>query len=318
MICGLFALGIVTTTRADVVILENGDRITGEIVRSGPSILKVETSYAGVVAISRKDISRIKSMGQSLQKVESSQVPPEEGAAKNTDTPSVEEVDDAIEQSEDDEWEGSVNLATEFEGIGGNTDRELDVNMSLLWERDPHRFRMLGQVELNSIGSTTTKQNWLVIPRYDYFFTENVYASVLYGAKQEKYDGLNLRQTVGAGLGYEVFSNDVTELTSELGAYGTTDDYTNRPDEGYVTPGWHLEFRRQLWEDRIELYHRQFLFVRVDESGQSLWQSWSGLKIPIRDGVNVSTELELDYDNITLNRASDLEDTFRLMLGFDW
>jgi len=171
-------------------------------------------------------------------------------------------------------------------------------------------------VEYDTIGGTATKQDWMIVPKYDQFFTDKAYWSLSYSAKQEKFEGLNLRQTMGPALGYEFFSNEKTELISEIGLYYTTEDYTVGSYTSYAAPGWHVNYRPKVWRDKFEFYHRHFLFVRADSSDQKIYHSWTRFKFPIYEGLNLSTEL--DYDDVTLNRTSNLEDTFRLKLGYDW
>ena len=51
--------GQVPSVAGDVVILNNGDRITGEIVGEEPSKLKIRTAYAGEISISPANVSRV-------------------------------------------------------------------------------------------------------------------------------------------------------------------------------------------------------------------------------------------------------------------
>ena len=56
--CALLAFSVV---RADVVVLKNSDRISGDILERGAEQVTVSTSYAGPISIPRSEISRIES-----------------------------------------------------------------------------------------------------------------------------------------------------------------------------------------------------------------------------------------------------------------
>ena len=313
--CALLAFSVV---RADVVVLKNSDRISGDILERGAEQVTVSTSYAGPISIPRSEISRIES-GAAPKPVVVDKAVPVNHVIDIDGKELIEDAAlDAAEMEEKREWSGSVNLAVKLEGGRSDGEREIDGDFRTRWERGRQRFRMSGQVEYDTTDRNATKQDWMIVPKYDHFFTDRAYWSLSYAAKQEKYEGLNLRQTIGPALGYEFFSNQKNELISEVGIYYTTEDYTGGNHTSYDAPGWHLEYRRKVWQDKFEFYHRHFLFVRSDDAGQKIWHSWTGFKFPIYEGLNLSTELELDYDDITLNRSSNLEETFRLKFGYDW
>lgn len=315
---GASALLVFSTAHADVVVLKNGDRISGDLLERGGEQVTVSTSYAGPISVPRSEISRIESAAPSKQVTGEKAAPVSEDVVKAGKTLIEDVALDAVEMEKKKEWSGSVNLAMKLEGGDSNEEREIDGDFQTRWERERRRFRMSGQIEYDTTGGNATKQDWMIVPRYDQFFSDKAYWSLSYSAKQEKYKSLSLRQTIGPALGYEFFSNEKNELISEIGLFYTTEDYIGSADASYAATGWHLEYRRKIWQDKFEFYHRHLLFVRADDAGQKIWHSWTGLKFPIYEGLNLSSELELDYDNITVSRSSDLEDTFRLKLGYEW
>jgi len=52
-------LGLAIPVRADVIVLEGGDRITGQVVAKGTKRLRVQTPY-GLLVIPREKVERIK------------------------------------------------------------------------------------------------------------------------------------------------------------------------------------------------------------------------------------------------------------------
>tara|TARA_R110002096_G_scaffold27831_9_gene84635 strand:- start:592 stop:1539 length:948 start_codon:yes stop_codon:yes gene_type:complete len=307
-------LAVGPSLRADVIILRNGDRISGEVIEQGPLKVSIETSYAGLIAISRGKISDVNV--EDTVAAEALAVTSSESKQPNIDL-SAKAVDWEGDKKRN-EWEGSANLSMKLESGSSSDSNELDGDISLRWRRDQNRFRLRGQVEYDTVNGKGAKQDWLVVPQYDRFFTEKAYWSMMYSFKQEKYDGLKLRQAVGPSLGYEFFSDEKHELISEIGIFYVDEQYINGLTDNYMAPGWSLDYRRKLMNDRLELYHSHFSFLRGDNMSQKIWHSWTGFKIPLHGGIYMAPELELDFDNVTLNRSSSLDHTVRLKFGYDW
>jgi len=310
--------GQVPSVAGDVVILNNGDRITGEIVGEEPSKLKIRTAYAGEISISPANVSRVERNTDHAVTVSTTASAMTVPADKIPLGHDLESEAGAVEKEEKKNWSGSANLALKLEDGGSNDDSEIDGDFSLRWERGVQRFRVRGQLEYETFNQIPTKQDWMLDPKYDHFFSDKVYGSLSYSVKQQKYEGLNLRQTIGPALGYEFIANEQTELVSEVGVYYTAEGYTSGTSESYAATGWSLEYRREILQDRVQFYHRHFFFVRADDIKQKTFHTWTGFKFPIYEGLNISTEVELDYDDITLDRTSTLEETIRLKFGFEW
>ena len=72
------------------------------------------------------------------------------------------------------EWTGSVNLAMKLEGGDSNEEREIDGDFQTRWERERQRFRISGQIEYDTTGGNATKQDWMIVLRYDQFFPQGL------------------------------------------------------------------------------------------------------------------------------------------------
>jgi hypothetical protein len=308
----------VASAAGDVVILNNGDRITGEILEEENSKLKIRTAYAGEISISPANVSRVERDSNPAVAVATTASEMTVPTGKIPLGHDLEFKTGAAEKERKKNWSGSANLSLKLDNGGSKDDTEIDGDFALRWERGTQRFRMRGQVEYDTFNQIPTKQDWMLDPKYDHFFSDKVYGSLSYSVKQQKYEGLDLRQTIGPALGYEFVANEQTELVSEIGVYYTSEDYTSGTPESYAAPGWSLEYRRKILQDRVEFYHRHFFFVRADDMKKKIFHTWTGFKFPIYEGLNLSTEVELDYDDITLDRSSTLEETIRLKFGFEW
>ena len=56
----LIALPGLDSARADEVIMQNGDRMTGEVIRQDEGSLRLKTAYAGTLSIEWEQVSEVR------------------------------------------------------------------------------------------------------------------------------------------------------------------------------------------------------------------------------------------------------------------
>jgi putative salt-induced outer membrane protein YdiY len=306
-----------------VVILKNGDRISGDIVSQSADTLTVKTTYAHKIKIDR---SYIQGGGQTAPPTETAgrvkgaatqpaQVSPVVGALN----PSLVTATSSKQKNpnKNGKFSGIVNFSMKMEN--GNTDKdEIDADFSATYRDGHHRFRAQGEIEYDLWDGDAAKRDWQIIPTYDYFLSDKLYASMMYSAKQEKYAGLQLRQTIGPSIGYQFYDGKPVVLMSALGFYYIDEEFVAKDADDYWGPGWHFDYKYDIFGGKMQLYHRHYSLLRSGQTDKMLWHSWTGVRVPIISGVVGSAEFELDYDNNSLIRDESVDTTLRLKLGYEW
>ena len=173
-------------------------------------------------------------------------------------------------------------------------------------------------MEYDRTDEITTKQDWLALSKYDYFFAEKTYFSFTYGAKQEKFAGLNLRQFVGPGIGHQFYEGKPTDLLTELGIFALDEDFVEQSDNSYWGPAWKLKFEHELIDGKLTFYHNHYAVLSAEDTDKYLWHSWTGLRFPIVDKLVGSLEYEVDYDSHPALDAEKSDTTVRLKIGYEW
>ena len=331
-------LGDVPQVEADTVVLKNGDRITGTVVKKEGGELRFETTYAGTLTIDWAEVRSLQVdepvnvLLEDESVVQARSIPG--GAAEQpgrkpegTKDAGLGEPDflDDIDVIKPEPWElgtagkfsGRVNAAMKIES-GNVVTNEIDADFELIYRFSKHRLRTNGQIDYDRTNQNTVKQDWSLLNKYDYFLSDRAYLSANYGLRQEKFSGLNLRQYGGLGYGYEFWQGPPRSLQSELSLQFVNEDFVNERDRRFFGPGWNLNFEQALWKGKVTFYHRHVALLSAEEIEKFVWHSWTGFRVPIVGGVVGSAEYEIDYDSQPATQANTTDTTFRLKLGYEW
>jgi len=195
------------TAWADEVMLKNGDRLSGDILKMGESILVLKTTYAGEVKIDWKDIQEITSKaplkvqtldGSVLQGVVTS--PSAERIVVTSDqfgaTMAIPFTNiQAINPPPNVTYSGAFNLAGVI--AKGNSDSKA-INASGLYtfRADRHRFSIEGKYNYGEQSKKINVRNALAQLKYDFFLTKRVFLDTFALFEQDTFQDLNLRSTI--------------------------------------------------------------------------------------------------------------------------
>lgn len=136
--------------------------------------------------------------------------------------------------------------------------------------------------------------------------------------KHDRFADLRLRTLGGPVLGYLAFETKALNLSVEAGPALLQDDFYVHPDQDSQGAAWFLHYDQLLWRERLQPYHRQFGYVALDGNDKLLWQSWTGLRVPIAHGFTGGIEFEYDYDSDPAVDAKTTDTTLRFKLGYEW
>jgi hypothetical protein len=96
------------------------------------------------------------------------------------------------------------------------------------------------------------------------------------------------------------------------------EDVYGQPDQASAGGAGFLRYDQLVWQDRLQPYHRQFGYAALDSEDKVLWQSWTGLRVPLADGFAGAVEFEYDYDSNPAVEAKTTDTTVRVKLGYEW
>jgi len=319
---------------ADEVVIVNGDRITGQVVRHAGGPLKLKTTYAGTLQIEWDQVQQL-ILDEPVKVIlndervlevddfswdggqyilhpvsQSSEVAVAEGQLKVI-------VPDPWELGQGHKFTGRIEIAVENEkGNSEKNEFDLDFMFNNRWNKN--NLQVQGELEYDTTRGFTSSDNWSVMGNLDHTFSHKWYYVGAVMFKSDRFADLKLRSLFGGGIGYRFFDSKPLSLRFEAGPYYLDDDFKDQPDGSYWGPAWYLDYDQMVWQSRLQLYHRQTGFVAADSTDKFLWRAWTGVRVPLIAGLVGSVEYEIDYDSEPAVEAETTDSTFKLKLGYKW
>jgi len=319
---------------ADEVLVTNGDRLTGDVIRQEKRKLKLKTTYAGTLEIAWKDVvevrfdepSRVLLDDESVLTITALSrdgdrlVLSQEGAA-----PAVTLDASRVKVIEPEAWElghgrkftGRVNVALENEkGNSESNEFDFDFRASRRWRW--HRVEGYAEIEYDTTRGFDSSDNWTWMANYNRLFRSRWYGSLFVLSKHDRFADLRLRFLLGPAAGYRFFDSEPLTLSLESGIMYLNDDFIDQPDQEFWGPAWWLDYKQKVWRERLEIFHRQLGFVAGNDSRKKLWRSWTGVRVPLVAGFVGTVEYEVDYDSQPAVESLTTDNTLNLKLGYKW
>lgn len=329
-------ISLPATLLADELILRDGSRLMGEVVKRVNGTLDFKTSYAGTIQVKWEEIAEIKTdKPMEFQLSDDSTVLVTK--VTNNDEEMIVEGEaasglppqtlgqDVVANINPEPWQkgegykftGIVNFA--FERERGNTDQDeidWDGNVTLRGKND--RLRGFGEYEKDVNNNSTTKKKWKLEGSYNYFLTPKWYTGGFARLEHDKFADLDLRTSVGPLVGYQWFESKDLNLSTSSGISYVDEDFIVDEDDDYVALPWGIDFDMMLWRDIAQVYHKQIGFWNLESTSDLVWDTWTGLRFPMVLGLVATTELKLEYDSGAANDAKEWDTTYTLKLGYQW
>jgi len=311
-ICPLFG-----KRKDDVVIMENGDRFTGEIkaLQYGELIFKsdymedsVHLDWKKVRTVRSKDTFIVSlSDGQRVTGYINKEITSAEGgkdvkiiAEGTTVEVSPFEVI-AVGQRESSFWNqltGSVNYGFGFSSGNKQTNSSLAADVAFRTTKNSVQLATSSQFDSQTNAKNTNRITF--DSQYARMLTNHWLAAGLFSLLKSNQQDLQLRSTYGAGIGRKLMQTDRTSLTLIGGAAYSHEDYVPQP--GFQPTHNNAEslfgvtfstFRFKT----LNLNSQTLFFPSLNDPGRLRVSSQSNLRIELIRNFNWSLQLYENYDS---------------------
>lgn len=284
MACMLL-LGIARTTYADQVILKNGDIISGKVINKSGDTLTFNTTYAGDLKISWKEISTLSTdspvatlldddsyLNTSLLPAESGAVritvrngkagaQEETSSANGNGSSSFDEADiqnqayglnDILyinptpeESGRGYRYSGRANLA--ISDTSGNSNyQQVHLDAEIQKRARDWRYTVGGEANRARDEDTTSVSNRRLYGSYDSFYTRTDFLYAHAALEQDRFRDIRSRRVLGVGYGYQVYETENTKLSLKGGPDLVSVERYEAPDEAFGALGWHVDFTHKM------------------------------------------------------------------------
>jgi hypothetical protein len=293
--------------KTDIIVMNNGDRLTCEIKQLDHGKLLVSTESMGQVSIEWDDIRRIESDYEfQMERIDGTRVTGT--IAKTTDTNQIVLQDDdqtvtfahrnvvRISQIENSFWErlkGSLSFGYSFTKASQVAQGNLGFHAT--HRNEIRAFSLDGSTIITSDQANEATQRSNLNFNVTRVRQNRWFNSYLVGFESSDELGLNLRSSLGAAMGRYIIQNNTSELAIVGGAVGTAEtlegDVSSQENiEGLLG----LDYSRYIFDDpTIDLSSRLTLYPSITDSGRTRAQ----LDISLRWEVIKNLFWDLKYYN---------------------
>jgi putative salt-induced outer membrane protein YdiY len=330
----VFMLVAIQRVMADELLMKDGSRLLGKVVKKEDHTLEFETSYAGVIKVNWDSVSELRSE-KPVEIMLDDETILSAGTIRKTDEATLLETEyDILVQSvtpgavvyinpepwrtgDGVKWTGLVNIDLEVDR--GNTDEdEFEADFLTRFRRKNDRLTLRGEYEKDKADGSVTSENWKEANKYDYFLSEKLYTGGLLAFEHDKFADLDLRTTLGPHVGYQFFESNELNLDTNVGVLYVDEKFDVAEDNDYWSLGWQVDFDWFLLPDRVQFYHRHTGLQSLADQDNLTIDSWTGFRFPLYKGIVASTEAEVDYDGGVPDDVERTDTTYRVKLGYQW
>ena len=302
---------------ADTVILDNGDRLTGELQTLEEGKLSFKTCYAGTLSIDWEQVQELITEDKVEIEVESGHlyrgsfeqtgeeldVVTEEEGVLTVDIPEVVRI-----RFYDDKLPGFFDILEGAVDVGFNFTRgNSRLNSSSLGLRG--QYRRPGYQISASATSLFSRQDdseptsrQTADARYDRFFSTRQFAFGLLGLERNDRQRLNLRSRLGGGYGYKFKDTKTTEFSFLGGFTITNEQFQDVPgaasevgaSSGEAVAG--IDYRTVLFKE-VDVITKISFIPNLTQTGRYRIEYDSTARIPILAGFSWSLSLFDRFDS---------------------
>jgi putative salt-induced outer membrane protein YdiY len=309
------ALAVVGNFGAPVVLaaqlkLANGDQISGEIVSLQGQLLTLNSPLFGTVKIPWGKVVELRSdSGVRIELADGRQLkgqlvlqPDGQVVVQGQSNPEVHimrsdlarlnppVIDPSVKYS------GRATLGGTF-NQGNSSDEMLNLDAELVARTPDKRYAINMAVnEARAFGFTTASRR-LLTAQHDIFLSQKNYVFVNARAQSDVLADLNMRTSLGTGYGRQIIENTATKLSAEVGVSYVSEKYEIAPDRSYPALSLALNYEHKFFNNALVFFNNTHLTGSRHESASTLVTNKLGFRLPIANGLNLTTQFNLAYDS---------------------
>ncbi len=230
-------------------------------------------------------------------------------------------------------FEGKVT-ATGRRASGNKEEEELEVTSKTLYEVGDYRHTLNFDFESNSKNEEDAEEQLDVKYALDWFFAERWF---LYGEAQFNYDetrNIDERYILGPGVGYQILATNSTSFSVQGGVDYVKENFAE-PDMVMampMPPMMMMEFDSSreraayrlgmdfthIFSNDISIYHNNQYIESTNNSSDWVFESETGISIPLVGSLYTEVKLDYDIDNLPPEARERSDTELTVGLGYAW
>ena len=328
-LCFTLGIGILidpaTVSAADVILLKNGDRVSGEIISMEDTVLNVDTDYADVINIDWDDVTGLTSDKPLWVSFHDGAVIPGGVGVRDGDRLILFRLEpdgpiplkkiktiNLFELS----YRGNIGLGGS--ATSGNTSTEtINASGTLTVNKGWHRIILDGRANRGKAQGEINAQNANLNTRWDYFLTERAYIPFINFLEYDKFQNLSLRSTSIIGLGYDILDRRANFLTVAAGPTAVYENFSTEPST--LTPGfsWQTRWDLEFFGGDLKLWHNHMGTRDIGRDDAVRLSANQGVSVKIYKDLSIRFEYNIRYNSKPAENRETTDTTIIFGLSLD-
>lgn len=228
-------------------------------------------------------------------------------------------------------WKGNASTAIAFNRGNTETD-DLDLRVDTTFASTRDRYTVRGSVDksyayvdiLNDLGETetdkrTTADRWQVAGKYDYFLANpRDYFGINATAEADELADIKLRTIVGPYFGTKLIDRANLRLEGELGLSHVSTDFIEAPDRNYTGLNWNVQGESSVLGGDSRVYLKHVGVINTNKTDELILNTTVGIAFPLMFGLEGGAEVTLDFDGGAAEGKKELDQVYRMRVGYAW
>ena len=318
--------------RADEILFNNGDRLTGKILSAEGGKLKIKTSVAGEVTVEMKDVKTFTTDEPITLELKDGNVIKDKVSAATTQNTVQTEGTGTIDPQDVDltlvnkvnpppiKWTGSL-VAGAIITSGNSESQNYNVSFDAVRRADDDRLTFGAgyffgrQTDQDTGIESTSVDNWFLSGKYDYFFDEKWYAYANARVERDRIAALDLRFTPGVGIGYQWVETPDFNFNTEAGLTWVYEDYETGDSEDHFAARFAYHVDKKI-NDKVKVFHNLEFLPSIEDLDDFNVNSDVGLRATLTENMFGEAKVEWKYDSSPAPGAE--KNDLRWILGVGW
>lgn len=329
----LSGLILAPLAHSEELILNNGDRIQGQLIRLENGSLHWQSDNFGALEISTSKVKTFNS--KQLVKISGHSGPCAiwfnlgeqlRYSCADQDEDDIQVSTVAVIEPYQEFSQRGIELSGKvgFAGVmsrGNKEEDDWDLNVALQAQHGDYRHNVEAHYDNTSkLSQNYNTEDYKLEYQLDWFFQEQWF---LYGdinTAMEESKNIESRQGAGMGFGYQVLQQQSASLSLETGF-----SYIDEQQQNSVADNsgerlnwqWRLDLKYQL-PFSTALFHKHTLNYSLQDSQDWEMVTETGLHFPLGVGLSSDIKLKYGYDNLPAAGAQHKDSTVVVGLGYQW
>lgn len=214
-------------------------------------------------------------------------------------------------------WKGRLNIGGS--GNRGNSDTDtLHIDGEAVARQQRNRWTIQGSYDRSTDRDRLTARNGRLSGKYDLFISERWYGYALVAFEKDRFRDIDLRTTIGSGIGHQLVDTERMHLSLEGGLNYLRTDFDLAPDEEYPALRWATKYDQRLFGTEMQIFHNHEILSDLTDPEQTLIRLQTGLRLPLMQRLMATAQLNVDYDNAPASGKNKTDRVYLFTVGYRW